>query len=276
MYVGIQQLRGYAALAVVAFHYSLEIDLPKFVGGEAGVDIFFVISGFIMAILSKGTPGRFWMRRFVRVVPLWVMCLTCWLVLYEPRMETCRTAASFLLLVDCKPYLPPGWTLAYEMMFYSLVALGISRPKFAIVAFVAIAIFRPLMFEFAMGWALLYIPRKYSAWGFLAVPVLLLTPTPEGYGFERLFVWGLPSMAIVWAFLGAEKHFSKGIMSYLGDASYSIYLTHMIVLMSTVTWAIPLIFIVGIAVHEWIEKPILKSRLPTSTARAAEILNRKT
>jgi exopolysaccharide production protein ExoZ len=80
----VQILRGLAALAVLAVHLSMLTEhvlrlpgyLPLLTVGEAGVDLFFVISGFIMAYTSAGLFGRtgaaprFFARRLVRIVPL--------------------------------------------------------------------------------------------------------------------------------------------------------------------------------------------------------------
>ena len=69
----IQYLRAIAALGVVIFH-SLESSEHRFIVGQAGVDLFFIISGFIMASLMsgpEGKPGIFLGRRLLRIVPLY-------------------------------------------------------------------------------------------------------------------------------------------------------------------------------------------------------------
>ena len=86
----IQVLRGVAALFVVVLHAyvhlearSLIPEVPSFVNsGRAGVDIFFVISGFIMVYISgnkfgkKGVALDFLVKRIIRVVPIyWVYTL---------------------------------------------------------------------------------------------------------------------------------------------------------------------------------------------------------
>ncbi len=94
----IQILRAVAALAVVALHVGHEgatrlgprNPLPDFSVGAAGVDLFFVISGFIMVYASDtlfaraGAPATFFTRRLARIVPLYwaataaaVACLCC-------------------------------------------------------------------------------------------------------------------------------------------------------------------------------------------------------
>ena len=81
----IQALRGIAALLVVVLHSYVYLEarniipkVPTLVdSGRAGVDIFFVISGFIMVLISgnsfgkPGAPQRFLIRRIIRIVPIY-------------------------------------------------------------------------------------------------------------------------------------------------------------------------------------------------------------
>ena len=77
---GVQALRFVAAAMVVVTHaLNREVTLysnpplPRAPWMEAGVDIFFVISGFIMVYILKPDtrPGAFWLQRFTRIVPLY-------------------------------------------------------------------------------------------------------------------------------------------------------------------------------------------------------------
>lgn len=79
----IQLLRAIAATAVVVYH------IPLFREGAWGVDIFFVISGFIMALVTERSTRHFFAKRVIRVVPLYWLgtfgvfgvaccCPTCW------------------------------------------------------------------------------------------------------------------------------------------------------------------------------------------------------
>ena len=71
--VSIQYLRAFAALGVVAFHTGRATIL-----GQAGVDVFFVISGFIMWMVTAEPvgPAQFLWHRVVRIVPLyWIATL---------------------------------------------------------------------------------------------------------------------------------------------------------------------------------------------------------
>jgi peptidoglycan/LPS O-acetylase OafA/YrhL len=68
----VQALRGIAALAVVCNH------IPAIEHGAFGVDLFFVISGFIVCHVAAADPGRFMAKRLIRVLPLY------WLVQRGP------------------------------------------------------------------------------------------------------------------------------------------------------------------------------------------------
>ncbi|MBY0563441.1 MAG: acyltransferase [Hyphomonadaceae bacterium] len=138
--LSIQYLRAIAALAVVVFH-ALEATDHKFPIGAAGVDIFFVISGFIMAGLVSEPdvrPGSFIWRRLVRIVPLyWVVTLCAAAIGWvrpdffyrlDPSFENILWSLAFLPHASDRgvtPVLWQGWTLEYEMFFYALCALAV-------------------------------------------------------------------------------------------------------------------------------------------------------
>ena len=153
-YRTIQALRGAAALQVVAFH-TLEAGTQRLhVGpgaawpnGAAGVDLFFVISGFVMVLANAGSnganPPRAWAflkRRLERIVPLyWLMtALKIVSVAAAPGFVLRSTlgagsiVASLLFLPvrdgwgHFGPVLPVGWTLDFEMLFYGLFAASLA------------------------------------------------------------------------------------------------------------------------------------------------------
>ena len=143
----IQAMRGVAALAVVAFHAQQELTwrhapltLPDLLPGAAGVDVFFVISGFVMAYASAPLFGRaaavlpFLHRRVARVVPLyWLLTLAYaaytfgyGLPPHDLHGLERKTALSLGFVPGgpgAAPLLPPGWTLEFEMFFYIGFAL---------------------------------------------------------------------------------------------------------------------------------------------------------
>ena len=152
-YNGVQALRAIAALAVVAGHSTDYLRgqngvVPAalaWVHGPAGVDIFFVISGFVMMLssgrlLEKAHPARLFLwRRALRIVPLyWVVtALKLLLITISPalsvrgRPSAWNMVASFLFIPslnpegEIRPLITPGWTLNFETMFYLLFALAL-------------------------------------------------------------------------------------------------------------------------------------------------------
>lgn len=142
----IQYLRALAALAVVGIHASnrVEAALPVPVHqalslGHAGVDLFFVISGFIMWGIGRsraGEPGDFLLRRFVRVAPPYWIATLAWvglvlLIGYDwIKLDAGHVLKSLAFLPHESPTFPgrvwpvliPGWTLTYEMFFYLIFA----------------------------------------------------------------------------------------------------------------------------------------------------------
>ncbi len=195
--LNIQILRCFAAMAVV-FHHVSERFSTDFHGpfwgftGMAGVDVFFVISGFIMFHTTQGGDrdvSRFWTDRAIRIVPLYWMALGLVVLLYlsgdHPidikRLDLGDAIAAFAFVPDVRadniafPMLNVGWTLNFEMYFYLLFGLTFfmrSQAKalaaltcvfvgFAIVRvltpglpFVLEFWFRPISLEFAAGGAL--------------------------------------------------------------------------------------------------------------------------
>jgi exopolysaccharide production protein ExoZ len=145
--LSIQYLRALAALGVVLSHASISL-LPneRFViplkSGTAGVDMFFVISGFIMYYTTADrdvSPGQFLLRRVVRVAPLYFLFTTLgWLIArhagisvhtFSPYLVDYIRSILFVPYYNVRTGIPPfqirpvvgqGWTLNYEMFFYAM------------------------------------------------------------------------------------------------------------------------------------------------------------
>lgn len=173
-FASVQLLRFIAAIMVVLAHTTEAMsqrmpafrDIEFWVTGTSGVDIFFVISGFVMAISSRpASQDRrvnianaidFIKRRILRVVPLyWVYTLlkiVSVLALPALALRTTlapdHTLASFLFIPYMSPWgitqplLPVGWTLNYEMLFYLIfamaIALNVNRLLFCLGAFLVL------------------------------------------------------------------------------------------------------------------------------------------
>ncbi|MGA0606728.1 acyltransferase family protein [Phenylobacterium sp. VNQ135] len=162
----IQYLRGIAAFGVLVFH-AAERAGGHFGVGAAGVDIFFVISGFIMWVVTcrkTPAPGDFLIRRVQRIVPLYwaVTLLVVGVALAIPGsfpnlQVTFEALAKSLFFVPYQdpngliaPLIVPGWTLNYEMFFYLLFAAGLLaparlRPWLVSAALIALVAVRPLL-----------------------------------------------------------------------------------------------------------------------------------
>jgi peptidoglycan/LPS O-acetylase OafA/YrhL len=230
----VQYLRGIAAMMVVWYHATLLIpsNAPFIYGefGKYGVDLFFVISGFIMLVTTWDkpiTPMQFIRQRIRRIVPLYWLA-TIFLVTLAiafpskfrvMRFDLIATLKSLLFIPSeslvwpghARPVLMQGWTLNYEMFFYFLFAL------------------------------LLLVNREWRVRlmvGILSVLVmfgLVLHPSAaplQVYSDPLLleFAGGM-ILGRLWI---KKKHLRRDggnvMLLALGDASYSIYLTHTFVI----------------------------------------------
>jgi peptidoglycan/LPS O-acetylase OafA/YrhL len=202
--LGLQVLRFVAAFAVVLFHigsgYQIRWDYQTniFSLGAAGVDIFFVISGFIIAYTTDPAKGawHFCKRRLFRIVPLyWILTLgVTAIALIRPDLLNSTQVSGETLLKSLffipfekangtiQPILFLGWTLNYEMFFYAVYALclvlglrGPLAPALLIVMLVTAGQFieidhvlwrfytNPLMLEFVFGICLYLIYVRWPA-----------------------------------------------------------------------------------------------------------------
>jgi peptidoglycan/LPS O-acetylase OafA/YrhL len=156
----LDSLRALAALAVLAFHARL----PGVDGGFIGVEIFFVLSGFLISSLLRHEIGRtggvdlkaFWGRRLARLYPMLVLVLAVFLlvapVLFPAADLASEIGVSLFYLSDYSAvfwdtpdFMGHTWSLAVEMQYYLLwplvlVALGRVDPRRALLLLVALFI----------------------------------------------------------------------------------------------------------------------------------------
>ena len=232
----IQYLRGIAAMMVV-WHHALAqvagtqnfIRLPQF--GAYGVDLFFAISGFIMLVTTWDkdiTPLEFAKHRIRRIVPLYwlaTLLMVCSAIVAPLLFKTLRFDADSLLkslffipyyslsfpgLIQ--PLLVPGWSLNYEIFFYGLFAL-------------LLTVNREWRVRLMVGAMSILVVTGYvlhpgsAAFKVYTNPILL--------EFAAGMIAGR-----LWLTMKKDPHRDGGsaFMTALGDASYSIYLTHVFVL----------------------------------------------
>jgi exopolysaccharide production protein ExoZ len=329
----LQVLRAIAALAVIVFHVienhvaagSLLRAGGLFAILASGVDLFFVISGFVIRYVTyhRHGPGEvvsFVLRRCLRVVPLyWIItCFVIAVAYFAPsmmrsyRFEPVHAALSMMFIPWPRPdgsFFPPlgpGWSINYEVMFYltfALVMLRCSRGVLpyvlaggyaCVVLLVAVLDLNPQQFifgnlrtlEFVAGVFLADAWITQRAWFRPAVAAMVLPVAlfSIAVGFFRgpevtifsvagfcLFTWGLlalPAMRV------PER--AGRFVTLLGDASYSLYLVHPIIISglayvwragfgrSGLTVTDACVFVVasvlgGLAVHFVLEKPLMRA-----------------
>jgi len=282
----IQFLRFFAAMMVVTSHIASHVPLlaghqeSSFwdrisIAGSYGVDIFFVISGFVITNSfrhQKKSPSQFLKLRFFRIYPLYaaVTILFFLMHLVFPSMANSSKISIRLLLSSLTltsrifgfpyPILPQGWTLEIEVFFYLIfvasIILCLRLKSFSgkegllsgVFILLAIIFGAPnLMIEFVFGTLISIYSGKTRKMGFILLAAI---------GFF-IFIWiniaidirtdrylwiGLPSALLVFLAI-ATPQLPRRFMNFLGDISYSIYLIHGIII------AVLLRFFTGIHEH---------------------------
>lgn len=160
--LSIHYLRGLAALFVVLFHYRrtlndvyVQKDLGDifFNGAFFGVDLFFMISGFVMVYSTKSDSRiiSFVLKRFFKIYPVYIFCLLSWLALHLsnlPPLIDIVKSISFIHLNynSTAPWfggsiVGTAWTLTYEILFYIifLVAMQLSQKHRTLICSILIA-----------------------------------------------------------------------------------------------------------------------------------------
>jgi exopolysaccharide production protein ExoZ len=269
-FAGVQAMRGVAALSVVCGHaVAARPDMvgPAFAEGAltilaSGVDIFFVISGLIIATTAaaQDNPFTFVLRRVVRIYPVyWLVLLAAFIASSWVAMSPEERPALDLGLVFAWTYpnwyLPPAWSLAFELHFYAAVAVILAiKPSrlfellFAGLVVVAVAlVFRlqlgfyshPLMLEFGVGVGIAYLQRTgrlqssgtmlaISAGLFFAGWYWIFVHGSADPQWARVPTYGLAAGLLIHAVISAEvkgQSFSP-VLQWLGKISYSLYIVH--------------------------------------------------
>jgi peptidoglycan/LPS O-acetylase OafA/YrhL len=245
---------------------------------NTGVDLFFVISGFIMVVTTwhtfdvPGSSRRFLLRRIARIYPLYWVVNTSIVALFVVSPGSVNfdegsgtsIVGSYLLLpqTDRFPVLV-AWSLVYEMYFYIVFALALvlGRSKFpwVMVLWVALTltlsvsystasnpyvvlVASPLSLEFVLGAVIglavvngrVLLPRASLIFGILLFCACLVFLAVSGWGAfpsvpVRVALVALPAGLVVYGAVALEVRLGRTVPSSvrrLGDASYSLYLTH--------------------------------------------------
>lgn len=256
--LSIQYLRAVAAIAVVIHHTGLVYTFVT----QSGVDVFFVVSGFIMMRVSgnESSSVRFGLVRITRIVPLyWAVTLLVALLAQQPAARL--ISSLFFWPESDLPILFQGWSLNLEMSYYAMFAFTLLAPPrlrlpvlaievgivclvlpFILPASAALTSWSsPFAFEFLAGaglyalWRHGYVPVGSAALLLGAAGLSLLAAThllgTAPTGWMRAAMWGGLASAIVASGLGIEAAGQLPklrVLEDIGEASYAIYLTHFI------------------------------------------------
>lgn len=232
----LQALRGLAALSVVLFHgsrfispYYQGLGWRLFGGGSSmGVDLFFVISGFIMVYTTRQNTNAldFGIRRFSRVWPAYaVLTLACIFIIYgqgfwsNPQNITKLIASlTFIPLSGSEgvlqyPVLNVGWTLNYEAYFYLIFGLSLLFGRYRYWVFFSYVVLSLWLLPLVAG---------------LSPPSL--SPAVK-YGFSYSYIT-MATNPIVWLFVAGVV---IGLI-YQSRLSFSPYLSLVIALTACTLW----------------------------------------
>lgn len=256
--VTVQYLRALAAAGVVVFH----AEDGRFPIGQFGVDIFFVISGFIMWVLTHDRERdvrSFAVSRIARIVPTyWIVTLVMlagWLVAptiflaKDPSLLRLVTALTFIPL-GTWPIVLQGWTLNVEVFFYAAFAatllLGRARQIVVLstvfVLLVAVGggregslfttYMNPRLLEFIGGlWLGQVWLRGWRPHFAISVAALLgglaVAFVASLYNGYPVWIWNVASLLVVGGgvFLDERAPHIRALRT-AGDASYLVYLVH--------------------------------------------------
>lgn len=332
----IQGLRAVAATMVLVVHAALAIgegrlpatgafvpSIPNltFVGA-GGVDLFFVISGFVMAqslATTDAKPQTFLIARWLRITPLFALVSVVYLLIVgaPETWSALLTPLTLLPVLDGRLYHSPllqvGWSLGFEAAFYVLVAIALhtvqDRIRLLLLLTLAAALaglfvhpdwaplrmlLNPLQLEFALG-ILVWLGWRRGLTRRLAAPALIagitlfaigvafglgtaidvgIESAVDGTsGLGRTWTWGIPAALVMVGTIDTiPRGRSAAWLGRIGDASYSTYLTHP-VLLALIAAAVPSLpvlhpviaasaFVVastllGLVVHAQVERPLL-------------------
>jgi exopolysaccharide production protein ExoZ len=289
-----------AATAVVLCHAY------GFVPGLAGVDFFFIISGFVIFHSAKGKSApEFLKARFWRIFPIYWIAVAPWIISAHAKgkLGVEGLIQNSLLFPfwwsSSVPVFYLAWTLIFECLFYAAAAVTIwmRSPWITLAIFISAMagwafggwqqlmwLGNPIILEFFMGMAIAVAPKDQRV-GKLAlivgVPWFLLAPaTPLSIDFRdiatawvRIATWGIPAALITYGAMTFEEKFKGRVVALLcivGAASYSIYLFHPVITYNF-DWAwrpgeFIAAFVLGITAWLCFERPIMRILASTTSA----------
>ena len=270
-------LRGIASLMVLGAHiiggtarhiYSHDIEYVRLVErpwyvGTFGVELFFIISGFVIAPSAiRYAPGNFALRRTLRLYPLFLVFTLLFaglnfLTNAYPRLNNVESVLSGLLFINLftgtEQLAPNAWSLTYEVMFYALtclVAYFAIRRKSPILLAASIALCAAFVISFPISLFFLAGVAIHFGYRKLAVPKGLRHPLEAALLIAALslasvghFEYHLADLAhpvVIPLIISSSLYFLLAVSpdslthramdnaaaNYFGKISYSVYLVH--------------------------------------------------
>lgn len=251
----VDYLRGIAAVMVCFCHFRQAwpefLQAPAKTYGELGVQVFFVISGYIIpySLIRGGYRladfGRFWLKRILRLQPALVCALglTFALSMLAAAIKHDAPTTAPGSLLKAAVYLgipnenPVIWTLIVEVKYYLFVALLLpilfSRNAWlrrsAFVACAGLSIYGAEIVNwwihlpwFLIGFAGCYVATKIVGWAEFAVLLVLAATAGAINGTPPQLIAALATCAAILAPAPSEWR----LLSFYGAISYSLYLIH--------------------------------------------------
>lgn len=249
-------LRGIAIALVLLSH----TDAAWFSGGQHGVDIFFVLSGYLITRLLPGVSlGEFWWRRMTRLVPALAVLVLAYFALMPvfgwPAKEgwLALTYTRNIALVEggMGGHLLHTWSLASEAQFYliwPLILPFIRRPSVLLLLWIALTVARTVFLTTTHDWAGAYFspifhssglvlgaacalaPRLSGKWGLIGAAALLAPLVAAPMGLPRLAagtsIIEIATALIILAPTRLTKVLTFKPLVWLGLISYGVYLWH--------------------------------------------------
>jgi exopolysaccharide production protein ExoZ len=310
----LQVLRAMAALGVVIYHTRYEFVRGVHTDLQ-GVAVFFVISGFIMCFITRdGHNSQFLANRFIRIVPMyWLFTLLMFflhrlspMAINQPTVADLPASLMFLPSEQL-PVLGVGWTLNFEVYFYlvfgsallinwrfaPLITVAFIYTVFALDqrgygGFLAHYYSHDYIHYFIVGIAIYYLwtfgAAMLRGWPVIAVcSAGLLFFLVSQFSMQQWPAWLLPYYTWLPGLVVACALFLESCggriawrpLLLMGDASYSLYLSHSIILsiankilqafwpsatenFAVVVFEILIAVLTGIAAHLYLEKPLLR------------------
>ncbi|WP_052319435.1 acyltransferase family protein [Burkholderia sp. A9] len=264
MLYSVQYLRAVAAVLVVVCHVihkqgQLSGSNASWEFGGSGVDLFFIISGFIMCHVTDGrrvAAFEFLKARVLRIIPLyWVLSAVALAIyLYSHALVNSSGGVtsivnSFTLIPNGEKFLiQTGWTLSYEFWFYLIFASTLSFPRkirLPMVCGLLVSLplagrlfptgnpfvqfaTHPLLLEFMMGIFAFQYVKRYSGSVVVDVAVMALGAALLAY-FDgiasvenRVLVYGLPYMFMSAGFMGLERFSRRVSGTFVGHVAKAL------------------------------------------------------